>query len=147
MFSTHLCSPQPVKSHLSTIQLGIILLHYCLVGSNKHSHFTRSSTELACFYIGISRLCTHIMLKSFVSNLNSTISAFFPSFTMSKNSLSLNNITKLQLYFDIYNFLMLKIVSLKRFELLRYLSSLQPLLQCVYQFHHKEIHLIISKIN
>lgn len=38
------------------------------------------------------------------------------------------NITKLQLYFDIYNFLMLKIVSLKRFELLRYLSSLQPLL-------------------
>ena len=146
MFSTHLCSPQPVKSHLSTIQLGIVLLHYGLVGSDKHSYFTRSSTELACFYIGISRLCTHIMLKSFVSNLNSTISAFFSSFTMSKNSFFFNN-TKLHHFYYLCKFQMLKIVSLKRFELLHYLLSLQPLLQCVYRFHHKEIHLIIPKIN
>ena len=146
MFSTHLCSSQPVKSHLSTIQLGIVLLHYCLVGSNKHSYFTRSSTELACFYIGISRLCTHIMLKSFVSNLNSTISAFFFFFHNVKELFVSFNITKLQHFFLFCKFLMLKIVSLKRFELLRYLSSLQPLLQCVYQFHHKELHLIIPKI-
>ena len=38
------------------------------------------------------------------------------------------NITKLQHFFLFCKFLMLKIVSLKRFELLRYLSSLQPLL-------------------
>ena len=145
MFSTHLCSPQPVKSHLSTIQLGIVLLHYCLVGSNKHSYFTRSSTELACFYIGISRLCTHIMLKSFVSTIPPCRHIF--NSPQCQRTLCFINTAKLQRIFGTCNFLMLKIVSLKRFELLRYLSSLQPLLQCVYQFHHKELHFIIPKIN
>ena len=128
----YFCDPDGNRTHDSHIKS--VVLYQLSYGVNSQYYNLYSSTDSG------SRTHTGISAQGILSPpclpFHHVGICLYPN--MSKNSLLfLNYVAKIQPFFETSKSFLLKIVSLKRFELLRYLS-LQPLLQRVYQFRHKE---------